>query len=311
MMNSGSIVRGFVAEVRPIPMAMCLMTVVFGACLAAGPMVNWSLLSLVVLNAFLYLYTAHLNDTMFDVIKGEYEKGRMLHAVRSSNADYLPRIGFGLEVPDAPLLKRNYYLIGILLCSTVGTIMAWWISRMVGWFYLPLALIGLTLALTYSAGLDKVPALGDTMWEIGVIAALFCGYYAMRGEIDFAIIKTAIVLFIALMAVKALDGWYDIPVDHKQSKITLSVYLYRKGFSLRAIRDIAYVPLYIALAILFSQLPPPFYPGLIAGSVIIVLSHFYYRNRDMEKRLGLTVAGIGILVFMCWSVLTILGFSHM
>ena len=285
-----------------------MATVVFGACLAAGPTINPNLLALILVNAFLYLYTAHLNDTMFDVIKGEYEKDRELHAVRVNDEAYLPRLGFGLEIPNAPLLPRNHYLIGILTCSTLGTVMALWISKIVGWFYLPLALTGLALALTYSASLDKVPALGDTMWELGVIAALLCGYYSMKGTIDFPIIQTAVGLFIALAGVKVLDGWYDVPTDSKISKMTLPVFLHSKGVRLEVIRDLGYALIYVTMMLLLTQLPPPFYPGIIAGSVIIVFSHLYYRGRDMEKRLGLTIGGIGIITFIFWAIFTILGF---
>jgi len=306
-MNLGSVVTGLAAEVRPIPMALNLAVTIFGASLAVGPLINWWLMSLVFVNAFLFLYTAHLNDTMFDVIKGEYEKGRVLHAVRRNDTAYLPRLGFGLEVPKAPILPRNHYLCGIILCSVSGTFIAWWLSTLVGWLYLPLALTGLALALTYSAGLDKVPALGDTMWELGVIAALFCGYYSQRGSMDPIIIQTGVVLFIALLGVKTLDGWYDVPTDTKIDKITLPVYLHRKGVGLETIRDLAYIFIYVAFVILLTQLPPPFYPGLIAGGVIIVFSHLHYRKRDMKIRLGLTVAGIGILTFVVWSILVMTG----
>lgn len=301
------IVRGFVAEVRPIPMALNLAVTVFGASLAVGPFINWWLMALVFVNAFLFLYTAHLNDTMFDVIKGEYEKGRVLHAVRTNNTAYLPRLGFGLEVPKAPLLPRNDYLCGMVLCSVLGTFIAWWLSSLVGWLYLLLALLGLALALTYSAGLDKVPALGDTMWELGVIAALWCGYYSQKGGLDPIVMQTGVVLFIALLGVKTLDGWYDIPTDTKIDKMTLPVYLHRKGVGLETIRHLAYLLVYVAFVILFSQLPPPFYPGLMAGGLIIVSSHLYYRKKDMEVRLGLTVGGIGILVFVVTSILVMTG----
>jgi 4-hydroxybenzoate polyprenyltransferase len=288
-------------------MALMLATTIFGAGLAAGPLINWWLMGMVLVNAFLYLYVAHLNDTMFDVIKGEYEKDRKLHAVRLNDTAYLPRLGFGLEVPGAPILPRNHYLGGILVCSVLGTLIAWWLSTVVGWLYLPLALTGLALALTYSAGLDKVPALGDTMWEIGVIAALFCGYYAMRGVLDAVIIQTAAVLLVALVSVKAIDSWYDTITDDRIDKVTLTVFLYRRGLSLRTIRDIAYVPLYVALVILFTQLQPLFYLGLVVGTILIVFSHVYYRNTDMEKRMGIVIGGIGVLAFIFWAIFAMTG----
>lgn len=289
-------------------MSLMLATTVFGASLAAGSMVNWGLLTIVLMNAFLYLYTAHLNDTMFDVIKGEYERGRKLHAVRLNNTAYLPRLGFGLEVPNAPLLPRNHYLAGIILCSVLGTLIAWWLSGLVGGLYLPLALTGLFLALTYSAGLDKVPALGDTMWEIGVIAALFCGYYSMKSVIDVAIVQTAVVLFIALTGVKVLDSYYDVPTDAKISKMTLPVFLHTKlGVSLESTRDLGYALVYVTLVILFSQLPPPFYPGLIAGGALIVFSHLHYRGRDLTARKGIVVGGIGLLTFIFWAIFVTTG----
>lgn len=299
--------RGYIAEIRPIPMALNLSVAVFGACAAAGPFVNWSRMTLVFVNAFLFLYTAHLNDTMFDVIKGEYEEGRVLHAVRLDDTAYLPRLGFGLEVPNAPILPRNHYLCGIIVCSVLGTAITWWIQGLVGWLYFPLAMTGLVLALTYSAGLDKVPALGDMMWELGVIAAMFCGYYSQRGMLDAPAIQIALVLFIALFGIKALDGYYDVPTDAKIHKTTLPVYLYGKGVGLETIRDLAYCCVYTAFLILFRQLPPPFYSGLIVGGIIIVFSHLYYRGRDMKERLGLTIAGIGILVYVIHSILVITG----
>jgi len=96
--------KGWLAEIRIVPMSLVLATVCLGAHLGAPFAVSWPVLWLVVLNAFLFLYTAHLNDTYWDIRKGEYEKDRVLHAVRLNDEAYLPRWGFGPEIPGAPLL---------------------------------------------------------------------------------------------------------------------------------------------------------------------------------------------------------------
>ena len=291
-----------------MPMALNLGMTIFGASIAAGPTLNWGLMLVVLINAFLFLYTAHLNDTMWDVIKGEYEEERTLHAVRLNDTAYLPRLGFGLEVPGAPLLPRNHYLGGILLCSVLGTLIAWWLAGVVGWLYLPLALTGLALALTYSAGLDKIPAAGDTMWELGVIAALFCGFYSQTGILEPTIKQVAMVLFVALLGIKTLDGWYDVPTDTKIGKITLPVFLNSKlGVPLEPVRDLAYVLLYVTVAILLAQMPPPFYPGLVGGGALVAFSHLYYRGRDMEARRGIVFGAIGILILTSWNILVATG----
>jgi len=171
-------VKGFLAEVRPVPMALVLATVAFGSYLAAGPAADLGILSLVLANAFLFLYAAHLNDTFFDLRRGEYGPGRRLHYEDVSRDEYLPRYGFGPEVAGAPLLPPSHYLAALAAASAAGSFIAVYVASAVGWLYLPLALTGLGLALSYSAGLDRVPALGDTMWEVGVLAALFCGFYS-------------------------------------------------------------------------------------------------------------------------------------
>ena len=301
-----NVVRGMLAEIRLIPMSLLLLTVILGGFFAVGPSVNWSVMGLVLLNAFLFLYTAHLNDTFFDIKKGEYEENRRLHGVRLSSEAYLPRWGFGAEIPNAPLLPRNYYLIGVVVCSVLGTLVMIYVSMIIGWMYAVLAVSGLLLALTYSAGLDKVPALGDTMWEIGVIAALWCGYYSQKMIIDSMIVMLSIPLFLALVTVKSLDGWYDILVDDKNDKMTLPVFLYRKGLSLTAIRDICYLPIYIALIILYLQSPPMLYLGLTGFTVLTAISHLKWRKTDMEARKGIVLFGAAIIVFIVSSLLTMI-----
>jgi len=300
-----SIVRGMLAEIRLIPMSLLLLTTILGGFFAVGPNINWSVMGLVLLNAFLYLYTAHLNDTYFDITR-EYEENRKLHSVRLNSEAYLPRLGFGAEIPNAPLLPRNYYLVGAVVCSILGTLVMIYVSIIVGWMYAVLAVLGLFLALTYSAGLDKTPALGDTMWETGVIAALWCGYYSQKMMLDKTIVMLSIPLYLALVTVKSLDGWYDVLVDDKNNKMTLPVFLYRKGLSLTAIRDLSYIPLYVALIILYLQLQPIFYPWLTGFTVLTAISHLKWRKTDMEERKGIVLLGIAIVVFISCVLLTMI-----
>ena len=84
-----------------------------------------------------------------------------------------------------------------------------YISALIDWFYSAIALVGLLLALTYSAGLDKIPALGDTIWEMGVLFALYCGYYSQKLALDPLHNQLSIPLLLALISVKALDSLPD------------------------------------------------------------------------------------------------------
>jgi len=128
-------VKGFLAEVRPVPMALVLATVAFGSYLAAGPAADLWILSLVLANAFLFLYAAHLNDTFFDLRRGEYGPGRRLHYEGVSRDEYLPRYGFGPEVAGAPLLPPSHYLAALAAVSAAGSCIAVYVASAVGWLY--------------------------------------------------------------------------------------------------------------------------------------------------------------------------------
>lgn len=306
-LSLGQIMRGYAAEIRILPLILAMGTVMLGATFAAGSQVDWNIMLLVMINAFIFLYTAHLNDTLWDIRKGEYETDRKYHDKRSDPQYYLARVGFGTEIPDAPLLRQHHYALPIVIFAIIGTIFSWSISQMVGFFYFPLSMTGLLLALTYSAGLDKIPAVGDTMWELGMLVCLFCGYYAMRGIIDMPVIEIGIGLFIALVGLKILDSWYDLEVDTMNKKYTLPMVLHKYlNVGVERIRDLGYSLIYVTLVLLIFKMPLPFYPGLIGAAVIVLTSHILYRGRDMEKRVGLSFGAIGILLFIFWSIFVFL-----
>jgi len=298
--------KGFLAEIRPLPMSLMLLTALLGGFFAVGPFLNWNVMAWVLLNAFCFLYTAHCNDTYFDLRKGEYESGRKLHAVRLNDKAYLPRWGFGYEIPNAPILPNKHYLAAMAFFSILGLSIMLYLSTVLGWFYFALAVVGLFLALTYSAGIDKIPALGDVFWEIGVLFALFCGYYSQALKIDQFIIMTAIPLFLCLISIKAMDSLPDTVVDDKINKRTLTVFLYRKGVSLSRIRDISFIPMYAGFLLLWSQAPPPFAPGIIITLGLIVLNHIGLR-RDIAGRWTIVAGGLSILFFICYALLTVAG----
>ena len=81
----------------------------------------------------------------------------------------------------------------------------------------------------------------------------------------------------------------------------------KRGVGLERIRDLAYAFVYVALVFLFTQLPPIFYPSLIGGGLIVVFCYLNDRKRDLEMSLGLTVAVIGIFVFVCSAILVVTG----
>jgi 1,4-dihydroxy-2-naphthoate octaprenyltransferase len=309
VLRISDVVKGFLAEVRPLPMSLLILTTLLGGLFARGASIDWGIMGLVLLNAFCFLYVAHLNDTFWDLRKGEYEEGRKLHSVRLEDDYYLPRWGFGYEVPNAPILPREHYAVGMLAFSALGLLIMSYLSNLLGWAYSALAIGGLALALTYSAGLDKVPALGDVMWEFGVLLAMWCGYYSQVLRVDELIISTSVPLFISLIGVKALDSLPDTLVDHRNNKVTLTVFLYRKGLSLRAIRHICYLPLYVAFVILFFGLPPSMKLGALACIVAFLVQEFALRDDDGRK--SIVVAGFTILAFVVVALLVIAGLLHL
>jgi len=302
-----SVARGFLAEVRILPMSLMLLTCLLGGFFAAGSLINWDVMGLVLLNAFCFLYTAHLNDTYWDICKGEYENGRKLHSVRFRENGYLPRWGYGYEIPNAPILPKRYYLVAMGFFVILGVSVMLYISTLLDWFYSALALVGLLLALTYSAGLDKIPALGDTMWEVGVLFALYCGYYSQKHTLDLFIIQLSIPLLLALISVKALDSLPDTLVDNRVNKQTLTVFLYRKGLSLSTIRHVCYAPAYAAFLILLSQSlqTPKLALGAATTIGFIAASH---AMRDPQGRRSIVAVSLSILFFIVWALLCINGF---
>jgi len=302
-----SVVRGFLAEVRILPMSLMLLMCLLGGLFAAGPLLNWSIMGLVLVNAFCFLYAAHLNDTYWDIRRGEYEDGRRLHSVRFRENGYLPRWGFGYEIPNAPILPKGYYLAGLALSAAIGISVMIYISTIIGWFYSALAIVGLLLALTYSAGLDKIPALGDAMWEVGVLFALFCGYYSQALKLDDSIIKIAIALLFGLFSAKMMDSLPDTICDlhHNPPKMTFTVFLYKRGWPLSRIRHLSFIPLYICMLLFIALTPLPIKVGASITLIAFILDHILLRG-DIEGRKTIVVAGFILIFFMVWNIICIL-----
>ncbi len=304
-----SAVKGFMAEVRFLPTSLLLLTTLLGGFFAAGPSVNWHVMVLVLLNAFCYIYVAHHWDTYQDYYrKGEYEEGRRFHNKRLNNEAYLPRWGFGGEIPDAPILSKKHYLAAIAFFSALGVLVMAYISTIVGLGYSAIAIGGLALALVYSAGLDKIPALGDTLWEFGVLLAMWCGYYSQKQVLDPFILSVSVPLLISLISIKALDSLPDTIVDDKQSKVTLTVFLYRKGLSLKAIRHVCYLPLYVAFLILYYTLPSNLKLGAIAVLTAFIIQQATLHN-DEKGRKSIVVASFTILAFIVTALAVIAGLA--
>ncbi len=284
-------------------MAALLLTVVLGGILAVGTKVNWSIMSLVLVNAFAYLYIAHLNDTYFDVKRGEYGD-RKVHQAKVSDDSYLARWGFGTEIPNAPILPLKYYLVGIYVSAAIGTSIVIYISYVVGYLYALLALSALIMALTYSAGVDRIPILGDTLWVTGVILAFWCGYYTQNYLIDMTAIILAIPLYISLVSIKMLDSLPDTLVDSKSGKRTLTVLMYRKGLSLSTIRHICYIPAYISMAILYLILPEILKPGVPVVAATLLAQQIILR-RDVKGRYSIVAASLTIIAFIATAIVVI------
>ena len=302
-----SYVRGYLVEIRVLPMTAMLLTCLLGGLFARGPNIDWTIMGFVLLNAFCFLYVAHLNDTLFDVyFKGEYEEGRRLHRERLSDSSYLPRWGFGYEIPNAPILPKSHYLAAMAFFSALGVAVMIYLSTIVGWLYSVLAMVGLATALTYSAGIDKKPVLGDFYWQTGVLFALFCGYYSQSMKLDELALMLSIPLFIALTTVKMLDSLPDTIVDDKNDKRTLTVLLYRRGLSLGSIRHVSFAPAYVAFSLLLFGAPPKLAPGVVATIIAIALIHAMLHKRDKEHRWSVVLVTATIIAFICYSVANIL-----
>ncbi|MEM3753809.1 MAG: hypothetical protein QW778_04385, partial [Candidatus Micrarchaeaceae archaeon] len=167
---------------------------------------------------------------------------------------------------------------------------------------------GLALALAYSAGLDRIPALGDTMWELGVLLAMWCGYYSQKQAFDLFIMSTSVPLFISLISIKALDSLPDTMVDDKQSKVTLTVFLYRKGLSLKAIRHVCYLPFYVAFLILYYTLPSNLKLGALAVILAFIIQQLAL-HKDEKGRLSIVAASFTILAFIVAALAVIAGLA--
>ena len=299
-----SVVRGYLAEVRVFPMTLLLLSCIVGGLLGVGVNINWYVMSLVLVNAFCYLYVAHLNDTLFDYYyKGEYEPDRKLHNVRLDGRYYLARWGFGAEVPNAPILPKNYYLVAMVVFSAVGFTIMIYLSTVIGFMYSLLAITGLVLALTYSAGVDKLPVVGDIYWQVGVIFALYCGYYSQTMRFDLNIVIMSVPLFIYLLTFKMLDSLPDTVVDDMRNKRTLTVLLHRRGLNISTIRHLCFIPSYVALSMLAVLAPPKVAPGAIAAMIAIAAVHLGLR-RDHEGRLSMTLTAIVTALFILYTIIS-------
>jgi len=299
------VVKGYLAEIRVLPMTICVLTVLLGGLFARGPNVDWSIMGLVLLNAFCYLYVAHLNDTFFDLRKGEYGSDRKYHSVRSKEDEYLPRWGFGPEIPDAPILSQKHYLIAMIVTSLIGLAVMIYISTIVGWMYSLVAIVGLFLAITYSAGVDKIPILGDTWWEIGIVFALYAGYCSQTGYVDSFIVLQSVPLFIILTGVKLMDSIPDTKTDDRVNKRTLAVLLYRRGLSLGQIRHVAFIPIYLGFLLLLFMAPPFIKPFVVAVLAMIACVHAGLR-KDIECRKTVVASCFVILFFIISAISSIL-----
>lgn len=301
-----SVVRGFLAEIRPIPMTLLLLTVTLGGVFAKGLNVDWGNLALVLANAFCFLYVAHLWDTYNDYYRKNEYRTRKYHVEKiTDKSEYLPRWGFGAEIKNAPILPAKTYLVATVITSAIGLTILFYLSLKIGIIYGVAAIGGLILALLYSTGGDEIPILGDTTWEIGVVLALWCGYISQKGYIDTTIMIMSIPLFLALVSAKALDSLPDTLVDNRRNKRTLTVLLYRRGLSLKTIRHLSFIPLYTALVIMFMLVPPNMKPVVILTAIAFLLIQIGLANDDGRKTI--VAAGFILMGFITASILGVAG----
>ncbi|MBO3754980.1 MAG: hypothetical protein FGF53_08940, partial [Candidatus Brockarchaeota archaeon] len=113
-----------------------------------------------------------------------------------------------------------------------------------------------------------------------------------------------IPLLLALISIKALDSLPDTLVDNRVNKQTLTVFLYRKGLSISAIRHLCYAPAYAAFLILLSQSLQT--PKLAFGATITIgLIAASHTIRDPHGRRSIVAVSLSILFFIVWALLYI------
>lgn len=196
------ILRVAIFEARPLPITLTFLSVLIGGLLAwrLGYQPAWDGLILGALAAMLLNWADHPLDTLVDYFwRREYDYG------------YRSRFGdAGVLLMRGEASKSDLIGSWAILFSIAVPMLVYAISRAPVWF-LPTvwAIIGVGLSVLYAVGgLDKTPA-GDFMFAIGVLSALFGGYFLVASEWSIPIIVLATLLLILVFSALLIDRLPD------------------------------------------------------------------------------------------------------
>lgn len=254
------VIKGYVLEIRTPVMLVALLTAILGSSAATVmglfPM-NYSTVLLHTCNVFTVLYMSHLVDTLNDrFTRNEYGHG------------YITRFGDAGKEP----LTRKHFTAGIAVSFLIAVCITTFLTIQTGLTYLWIAAFGVLLALAYGSGLDCVLLLGDFAWEMGVIFALWGGYYVQAVSMDPPILLMALIVLPALTGFKIVDALPDIEPDRNAGKNTIPVKIGFKYANILAYGLIGLSLMLLGFAVIQNMLPPPLMPTVLLFGALSGLS---------------------------------------
>jgi len=210
-MSARAVGAGLLLEVRPLPMAAAVLTVLFGVGWARGDLRTLPpSTGPLVASVFFGLYTAHLMDTYVDAsLRGDATPASYPWYFRDSTA-LIPKASYPPLVAASAALCA---LLAIPAALTGGPAVALLLGA------------ALALALTYAPLLDR-HMLGVSLgYPAGVAAVLSAAYLAAGGLPDLPFLLLTASLVVALAGTKVRSDVIDLDEDRRGEKRTVAVAL--------------------------------------------------------------------------------------
>lgn len=255
-MSARAVGAGLLLEVRPLPMAAALFTVLLGVGCAQGDLRNVppSVLPLVGSVSF-GLYTAHLMDTYVDVVlRGDATPAAYPWYFRDSS---------GLVAPARyPPLVAGSAALCVLFAALASSVGGPAVALLLG--------AALALALTYAPFLDRF-LLGVSLgYPLGCAGVLFASFLSVGGVLSAPFLVLVAAIVVALAGTKIRSDVIDLAEDRRVDKRTVAVALGEKralqvgyGLALSGLAAAALIPLAFPVSLALS-VPP------LAGAAAVV-----------------------------------------
>ncbi len=277
-MSARRFVAGLLYEVRPLPMAAALLTVLLGVGWAQGglrgvpPSVGPLLGSV-----FFGLYTAHLMDTYVDVVlRGD-----------STPSDYpwYFRDSSGLLAPVRyPALVAGSAALCVVFALPASSAGGPAVALLLGG--------ALALALTYAPFVDRTTLGVSLGYPLGMAAVLLASFLSVDGTLDAPFLVLVAALVVALSGTKIRSDVIDVEDDRRVNKRTVAVVLGAPraerlgyGLALAGLAAAALLPLVFPVSLAFAA--PP------AASAVPVLSRA--RREPLSASFAMALALLALL----------------